>query len=86
MEVLEGDARETLKTIDTPVDFIFLDGWKGMYLPVYRVLRDRFSPDVMIVADNINHPAAADYLAEVRSKGSGFISLTLGKQEISLHL
>ncbi len=30
--LLEGDARETLAGVEGPVDLLFLDGWKSMYL------------------------------------------------------
>ena len=31
--VLEGDALSTLASLDGPVDFVLLDGWKELYLP-----------------------------------------------------
>ena len=84
VEVLEGDARETLKDINGPVDFVFLDGWKGMYLPVFNLLRPRLAANAILVADNVDHDAAQDYVRVVRSRDSGFLSVTTGKQEISL--
>ncbi|MEK8171963.1 class I SAM-dependent methyltransferase [Streptomyces sp. M19] len=36
--VLEGDARETLAALEGPVDFILLDGWKDLCLPVLKLL------------------------------------------------
>lgn len=80
--VLEGDARETLRGVDGPVDFVFLDGWKSMYLPVLEILEPKLRPGTLIVADNIDHEGARDYAERVRSDAA-FVSHTLGKQEVS---
>ena len=82
--LLEGDARETLAGVQGPVEFLFLDGWKSMYLPVFEILKPVLAPGVMIVADNITHTAARNYLAAIRAPDSGFVSTTVDKQEISL--
>ena len=36
--VLEGDALSTLASLHGPVDFVLLDGWKELYLPVLKLL------------------------------------------------
>ena len=43
VDLLEGDARETLKGVEGPVDMVLLDGWKSMYLPVLTLLRPRLA-------------------------------------------
>lgn len=63
--LLEGDARQTLKGLDTSVDLVFLDGWKSMYLPVLRLIRPKMGARGVVIADNCTHEAARDYLAEV---------------------
>ncbi|HEU4619809.1 MAG TPA: class I SAM-dependent methyltransferase [Gammaproteobacteria bacterium] len=80
--VLEGDARETLRTVDGPVDFVFLDGWKGMYRPVLELLLPKLRLGALVVADNVDLEAAQDYAQHVRTDPS-FVSYTLGKQELS---
>ena len=35
--LFEGDARETLKQVEQPIDVLFLDGWKSLYLPVFEL-------------------------------------------------
>ena len=82
--LLEGDARETLAGVQGPVDFVFLDGWKSMYLPIFDILKPVFAPGVMIVADNITHAATRNYRAVIRAPDSGFVSTTVDKQEISI--
>lgn len=85
-ELLEGDARETLLDLDEEVDFVFLDGWKGMYLQVLEILRPKLVRGAVVVADNVSHRAAQDYCAYVRDPASGFTSSTLGEQELSCYL
>jgi predicted O-methyltransferase YrrM len=67
----EGDARETLRDVPGPIDMLFLDGWKSAYLPIFRLLRPKLRPGALILADNIFHEGAADYVAEVNSPDSG---------------
>lgn len=73
LTLLEGDARETLAGVEGPVDLLFLDGWKGMYLPVFELLLDRLRPGALVLADNCAHPGAADFMARLADDGSGFL-------------
>ncbi len=72
--VLEGDALETLAKLDGPVDFVLLDGWKDLYLPVIELLEPRLSPGVLIVADNTNAADTQPYLDRVRDPANGYVS------------
>jgi predicted O-methyltransferase YrrM len=38
--LLEGDALETLPTVEGPIEFLLLDGWNDLYLPVLLDLPD----------------------------------------------
>lgn len=67
----EGDARETLRDVPGQIDMLFLDGWKSGYLPIFQLLRPKLGPGALILADNIAHDGAADYLTTVRSPDSG---------------
>lgn len=73
--VLEGDALETLPTIDGPVDFVLLDGWKELYLPVIELLEPRLSPGALIVADNTSMADLQPYLDHVRDPANGYVSV-----------
>jgi predicted O-methyltransferase YrrM len=75
--ILEGDALETLATVDTPVGFVLLDGWKNLYLPVLRLLERRLTSGALVLADDTVSMAAqmADYLAYVRDPGHGYVSV-----------
>ena len=81
--VIEGDARETLKDVAGPIDFVLLDGWKGMYMPVFQLLRPKLATGALIAADNWNHAAAADYVAHVSDPQSGFTTQVIDDMGLS---
>lgn len=81
--LLEGDARDTLKGIDGPVDFLLLDGWKGMYLPVFASLRPKLAKGALVAADNWSHEGAEDYVAHMLDPLSGFTTRVIGDLGIS---
>lgn len=73
--VLEGDAVQTLGSLDGAVDFVLLDGWKELYLPVLEVLEPRLSPGALVVADNTSMTELTPYLDYVRDPGNGYVSV-----------
>lgn len=78
VEFREGDALETLKTVGHGIDFLFLDGWKDLYLPVLRLVEPRLVPGAVVVADDLDiaPEALKPYLEYVRAPESGYISVT----------
>ncbi len=52
IEVIEGDARETLKTLQGPFDFAFVDAEKMEYIAYYEQVMTLLRPGAIIVADN----------------------------------
>ena len=81
--VVEGDARETLKEVGGPVDFVLLDGWKSTYLPVLQLLRPKLSDGAVIAADNWDHDSAGEYIAHVQHPSSGFTTNVVGTMGVS---
>jgi predicted O-methyltransferase YrrM len=75
--ILLGDARQTLATVDAPVGFVLLDGWKNLYLPVLRLLEPRLTPGALILADDTVSMAEEmpDYLAYIRDPAHGYLSI-----------
>ncbi len=70
VEIRTGDAMTTLKDFQTPIDFLFLDGWKDLYLPLFKMLENQFHADTLIYADNMDMAATrpyADYISENKS-------------------
>ena len=84
--LLEGDARETLKTVEGPVDMVLLDGWKSMYLPVLDLLRLKLRPGATVAADNIRLSSSQPYLAHVSDPASGFLTHLVDDMGLSLWL
>jgi predicted O-methyltransferase YrrM len=78
-EVRLGDARETLRDVEAPVDLVLLDGWKELYLPMLRLLAPKLRPGAVVLGDNIRtfRRALAPYVDYVQSGRNGFASLTL---------
>ena len=61
-ELVEGDARETLRGIDDVFDVVFLDAEKDDYEQLFQLARGKVEPGALFVADNVlSH---ADPLAE----------------------
>jgi predicted O-methyltransferase YrrM len=78
-EVRLGDALETLREVPEPVDLVFLDGWKDLYLPVLELLAPRLRPGSVVIADNIHtfRKALRPYVEHMQSGAHGFVSTTL---------
>lgn len=72
--ILEGDALSTLADLDGPVDFVLLDGWKDLYLPVLKLLEPRLSTGALVIADNANAADTQPYLDRVRNPDNGYVS------------
>ncbi len=65
-----GDARELVKKIEGPIDFVFIDCGASNYLACLKGLQGQLSPGAVLVADNVGLSGGGmkDYLKEVRSK------------------
>jgi predicted O-methyltransferase YrrM len=79
--VLEGDALATLPTLDGAVDFVLLDGWKELYLPIIGLLEPRLSPGTLVVADNTELAGTEPYVDYVRDPDNGYVSVNFPVRE-----
>ena len=86
-EIRQGDARQTLRDLGGPVDFVLIDGWPGdepsLSLQVMRLV----APQVRLGGLVMNDNAEPDYLEHVRNPANGFRSLSLplkGGTELSV--
>jgi predicted O-methyltransferase YrrM len=79
--ILEGDALTTLKSLDGPVDFVLLDGWKDLYLPVLELLEPRLHAGVLVVADNTSAQDTQPYLDRVRNPGNSYVSFNFSVRD-----
>jgi predicted O-methyltransferase YrrM len=73
--ILAGDALDTLADMPAPIGLVLLDGWKDLCLPVLRLLEPRLDSGALVVADDIDLPALADYLDYVREPANGYVSI-----------
>jgi predicted O-methyltransferase YrrM len=79
--ILEGDALSTLAGVDGPVEFVLLDGWKDLYLPVIELLEPRLSTGALVVADNASATDMQPYLDRVRNPDNGYVSFNFLARE-----
>ena len=54
-----GDALASLAQLPGPFDFVLIDLWKDLYVPVFELLHPKLAPGALIVADNMLHPESA---------------------------
>ena len=79
--VLDGDALATLADLDGPVDFVLLDGWKELYLPVIKLLEPRLSPGALVIADNTESADARPYLDYVHGSENDYVSFNFAVRD-----
>lgn len=53
IELLVGDARETLDRLDGPFDLVWIDAWKPDYPGYYEQVLPKLAPRGLIAADNV---------------------------------
>lgn len=76
VEIREGDALETLRDLEGPIDFMLNDGFPQYALPVLELVAPQLRPGAVVVADNVGAFKAdhAEYLEYVRNPANGFCS------------
>jgi len=77
VEVIPGDAFESLERLDGPWDVVFLDAWKDAYEELFRLVRGRLEPGAVVVADNVVSHAALGAYAAARQADPGLVSVTV---------
>ncbi|MFK7773752.1 MAG: O-methyltransferase [Saprospiraceae bacterium] len=68
VEVRIGDAMKTLSEYSDPIDFLLLDGWKDLYLPLFQMLEPNFHAGTLIYADNMDMSGTEDYANYILKK------------------
>jgi predicted O-methyltransferase YrrM len=83
-----GDARETLRDLGGPVDFVLIDGWPTGDTPsLAKQVIDILAPQIRSGGILLNDNGEEDYLAFVRNPANRFRSMTLplkGGTELSV--
>lgn len=77
VEIRTGDALETLRDLDGPVDFLLNDGFPNHALDVLTLVAPRLRTGAVVITDNVGTMRGnyADYLAWLRDPGNGFASI-----------
>lgn len=79
VEILEGDARETLLNVDREFDMVLLDGFPNMVLEIFKLIEPKLKKGAVILVDDVEgfQPAMQDYLDYVRNPTNGYLSATI---------
>jgi predicted O-methyltransferase YrrM len=59
VEFRVGDALASLAQLPGPFDFVLIDLWKDLYVPVFDLLHPKLAPGAILVADNMLRPEDA---------------------------
>jgi predicted O-methyltransferase YrrM len=77
-DIREGDARQTLRDLGGPVDFVLIDGWPVSQAPsLAREVIEIVAPQLRIGGYVMNDNAEPDFLDFIRDPSNGFLSITL---------
>src|SRR6266496_2831441 len=77
-DLVEGDARETLPTIQDVFDVVFLDAEKEDYEALFAAARDKVEPGALFVADNVlSHPDPLARYSAARQADPSLESVTV---------
>ena len=68
---------KTLAGGGEPIDLLFLDGAKQLYLPLFELLRPRLGAGAVVVADNADVLQARPFCEHVRSHPAELMSTSL---------
>jgi predicted O-methyltransferase YrrM len=75
VEIRVGDALETLESgYHGPIDMVFLDGAKGLYVDVLRLLEPKLRKGAIVASDNTDQENLKDFIKYIRSSRNGYIS------------
>jgi caffeoyl-CoA O-methyltransferase len=78
VELVEGDAFETLPTIEEGFDVVFLDAEKDDYERLFQLTREKLEPGALVVADNVlSHADTLRAYSQARQADETLESFTL---------
>jgi predicted O-methyltransferase YrrM len=78
VELLEGDAFETLPAIDDVFDIAFLDAEKDDYERLFELARTKLEPGALVIADNVlSHEETLGAYSAARQADRTLMSVTV---------
>ncbi len=72
IDLREGDALETLKEVPDGIDFLLLDGWNELYLPIVKMLEPKLKKGTLIYTDNVGFRSTKPFLKFLKSNPEKF--------------
>lgn len=85
IEVIIGDASETLKNYGKPIDLLFLDGWKDLYLTIFQLLEPNFHANTIIYVDNANMVESRAFLKVISQNSKYQLQSEFGRKAVLIH-
>ena len=86
IEVRVGDAMETLKSHDEPIDLLLLDGWKDLYLPLFQMLESNFHSNTFIYVDNAEMSEVKAFINVIRQNSTYQLQSQFGGKVVLITL
>jgi caffeoyl-CoA O-methyltransferase len=78
VEIIAGDARETLPGLPGPFDVVFLDAEKELYEGLFEIARSKLEPGGVVVADNVrSHADVLEAYSQARQSDPSLVSVTV---------
>ena len=78
VDVVVGDAHETLRDLDDVFDVVFLDAEKDSYESLFQVARTKLEPGALVVADNVlSHVETLGAYSAARQADPTCVSVTV---------
>jgi caffeoyl-CoA O-methyltransferase len=78
VDLIEGDAKETVPAINDVFDVVFLDAEKEDYEELFQLTRDKLEPGALVVADNVlSHEETLAAYSRARQSDSTVESVTV---------
>jgi len=77
VELVEGDAKETLPELEDGFDVVFLDAWKDDYELLFGLARTKLDPGGIVVADNVTTSSTVEAYAAARQADPTLVSVTV---------
>ena len=78
MELVEGDAFETLPQVNDVFDIVFIDAEKEDYERLFELARDKVEPGALFIADNVlSHEETLGAYSEARKADPTLESVTV---------
>ncbi|MUH34418.1 hypothetical protein D9O36_01070 [Zobellia amurskyensis] len=85
IEVRIGDAMETLKNHTEPIDLLVLDGWKDLYLPLFKMLEPNFKIGTLVYVDNAEMADTQEFLKTISQNKKYHLQPKVGGKVVLIH-